>query len=49
MATIRPSNKGSVRIFEKAGFKPTGEKDPKDDGFDVYLLDLILSKEFKKK
>lgn len=40
MATIRPSNIGSRRIFEKAGFKPNGELDPKDHGFDVYLLNL---------
>lgn len=40
MATIRPSNIGSIRIFEKIGFKATGEKDPKDSGFDVYVLYL---------
>lgn len=40
MATIRPSNIGSIRIFEKAGFRTNGEKDPKDNGFDVYLLNI---------
>jgi len=40
MATIRPSNIGSIKIFERARFRATGEKDPKDNGFDVYLLNL---------
>jgi RimJ/RimL family protein N-acetyltransferase len=50
MATIRPSNIASIRIFEKNGFKPNGELDPKDNGFDVYLLDLVekIEKEVRK-
>lgn len=39
MCTIKPENKASVRIFEKVGFKPTGELDPKDESCDVYLFE----------
>lgn len=39
MATIKPENKKSVRIFEKVGFKATGELDPKDKSCNVYILE----------